>query len=72
MPVRNDGEVVSTQAALWSGAGVALAVAVVAALMDWRRHRRRDFDDVGWVPWRGIQVAAFFTVLACIVLAMRP
>ena len=58
------------QAAFWTGAGAALAVAVVAGVMDWRRHRRRDVDNVGWVPWRGIQVATLFAALACVVLAV--
>ncbi len=58
------------QAAFWTGAGAALAVAVAAGVMDWRRHRRRDFDNVGWVPWRGIQVTALFAALACVVLAV--
>ena len=59
----------STQAAFWSGAGTALAVAVAAGVMGWRRTRRRDFDAVGWVPWRGIQVMALFAAMACAVLA---
>ena len=58
------------QAAFWTGAGAALAVAVAAGVMDWRRHRRRDVDNVGWVPWGGIQVAALFAALACAVLAV--
>ena len=61
----------TAQAALWAGAGAALAVAVGAGLMDRRRGRRRDFDDVGWVPWRGIQVAAFFAALAFAVFAVK-
>ena len=58
----------TTQAALWTGAGAAVAVAVAAGVMDWRRGRRRNFDDVGWVPWRGIQVTAFFAALALAIL----
>ena len=61
----------TTQATLWTGAGAALALAVTAGVMEWRRHRRRDFDAVGWVPWRGIQVAAFFAALAFVVLALQ-
>ena len=45
---------------MWSGAGAALAVAIVAGLADWRRARRTNLDDPGWVPWRGIQAAAVF------------
>jgi hypothetical protein len=61
----------TTQAAWWTGAGAALAVAVAAGVMEWRRNRRRDFEAVGWVPWRGLQVTAFFAALACAVLAMH-
>ena len=61
----------TTQAAFWTGAGAALALAVSAGVMDARRTRRRAFDDVGWVPWRGIQVAALFAALACAVLALH-
>lgn len=61
----------TTQAALWTGAGAALAAAIAAGFMDWRRNRRRDFEAVGWVPWRGIQVAAFFAALAFAVFALR-
>ena len=61
----------TTQAAFWAGAGAALAVAVTAALMERRRSQRRDFDSVGWVPWRGIQVMAFFAALGCALLALR-
>jgi len=59
------------QAGLWTGTGIALAVAVVAGVMDWRRNRRPDFDEVGWVPWRGIQVAGFFAALAFAIFAMH-
>jgi hypothetical protein len=61
----------TTQAAWWTGAGAALAIAVAAGFMEWRRGRRRDFEAVGWMPWRGIQVTAFFALLACVVLALR-
>lgn len=61
----------TTQAALWTGTGASLGLAVVAGIMDWRRNRRRNFDAVGWVPWRGIQVTAFFVALAFAVFAMH-
>ena len=60
-----------TQAAFWTGAGAALAVAVFAGVMDVvRRKRRRAFDDIGWVPWRGIQAMGFFAAAACAMLAL--
>ena len=61
----------TAQAALWSAAGAALAIAVAAGAMDWRRGRRRDFDAVGWVPWGAIQVTAFFAALAFAIFALR-
>jgi hypothetical protein len=61
----------TAQAAWWTGAAAALAAAVAAGIMEWRRGRRRNFDNVGWVPWRGIQVAAFFALLVCVIFAFR-
>ena len=59
------------QAGLWTGTGAALALAVVAGVADWRRNRRRVLDDAGWVPWRGIQVAAFFAAVAFTLFAVN-
>lgn len=61
----------TAQAALWTGTGASLASAVAAGFMEWRRGRRRNFEAVGWVPWRGIQVTAFFAALAFAMLALR-
>jgi hypothetical protein len=61
----------TTQATFWTGAGASLAVALVAGLLDWRRNRRRDLDSVGWMPWRGIQAAAFFAALAFAAIALH-
>ena len=57
------------QGGLWTGAGAALGLAVAAGIADWRRTRRSVLDDAGWVPWRGIQVAALFAAMALVVLA---
>ena len=59
------------QAGLWTGTCAALALAVLAGVADWRRQRRRDLDATGWVPWRGIQVAAFFAAVAFAVFAVN-
>jgi hypothetical protein len=57
---------------MWTADAGALALAVVAGIADWRRlHRRGGFDDVGWMPWRGIQVGAAFAVLVFAVLAFK-
>lgn len=61
----------TTQGWLWSADGAALALAVLAGVAESRRNRRRDLDDTGWAPWRGIQAAAFFAVLALTILAVK-
>jgi hypothetical protein len=55
---------------MWSADGAALALVVLAGLAEHRRGRRRDLDSVGWVPWRGLQAAGFFAVLAFTILAV--
>ncbi len=56
---------------LWSADGAALALVVLAGVAESRRASRRDLDDTGWVPWRGIQAAAFFAVLGLTILALK-
>lgn len=67
----NDGPNWMMQARLWTAVGVSLGLAVLAGILEWRRNRRRNLDNPGWVPWRGLQVAAFFAALVFVVLAMR-
>lgn len=55
----------------WIAGGLALLVAIVAGVADHRRNRRRRLDDIGWVPWRGIQVAAVFALLGAIILGLK-
>jgi hypothetical protein len=52
-------------------AAAALAFALLAGVMEGRRIRRRDFRKVGWMPWRGLQVAAFFLAMLFAVLAVK-
>ena len=56
---------------LWGAAGAAALLALVAGVAESRRIRRRDLDRTGWVPWRGLQVAAFFAVLLLAILAWK-
>lgn len=55
----------------WWAGGIALAIAIVAGVADWRRTNRKKIDDYGWMPWRGIQVAAMFAVAACAIIAYK-
>ena len=61
----------TTQAWMWTADGAALAVVLIAVAAEWRRSRRRNLDNPGWMPWRGIQVAGLFAMLVFTVLAVR-
>jgi hypothetical protein len=61
----------TTQDALWWTAGAALLVAVLAAFGEHRRTRRRDLDEVGWVPWNFIQVMAGLGAVVAAALALK-
>ena len=65
------GSGMTTQAWLWTADGLALALAVVTGLAEARRHRRATLDRPGWMPWRGLQVVAFFAVVTIAVFAVR-
>ena len=56
---------------LWIAAGALFVVAVVAALAEHRRSRRRNLDSVGWVPWNMIQVLAFLGSVLALALALK-
>jgi uncharacterized membrane protein len=55
----------------WVAGGAALIIAIIAGIADHRRNRRERLDEIGWVPWRGIQVAAVFGFLAAVILAVK-
>ena len=56
---------------LWSGAAVALGVAVVSGFGEHRRRRRRDPDKVGLVPWPLIQVLAMLVAVILVSVALN-
>jgi hypothetical protein len=56
---------------LWGADGAALALVLVAGLAEARRDRRVSLDAPGWMPWRGLQVAGFFGLLAFTILAVK-
>jgi hypothetical protein len=55
---------------LWTIASAALVVALLSALADRRRTRRRDLDRVGWVPWPVLQILAMITAAVAIAFAL--
>ncbi|MDB5689241.1 MAG: hypothetical protein JWL91_1117 [Sphingomonas bacterium] len=59
------------QAGLWTIAGGAVALVLVAGLADWRRNRRRDLDRVGWVPWPLVMILAMIVAAVATALALK-
>jgi hypothetical protein len=55
----------------WGGAAVAVLVAVIAGIADWRRQQRADLDAVGWVDWRSLHVFALIAAAVCAGLVWR-
>jgi hypothetical protein len=48
---------------LWGGAAACVAVAVASGVAQSRRHKRRNLDRVGVVPWPTVQFAAMLGAL---------
>lgn len=56
---------------LWIAAAALLALAILAALAEHRRQRRRDIDRPGFVPWNTVQILAFFLAFVAAALALK-
>ncbi len=56
----------SLQQQLWIGAGICVALAIIAGLGEFRRRKRRDFDGVGFMPWHLVQ---FLSLLGALMFA---
>jgi len=52
-------------------AGGLLLVALVAAVAERRRSKRKSIDAVGWVPWLTVFFLAFFPGVILMVLAVK-
>lgn len=61
----------TAQAGLWTGAGAAALVALAASIAEWRRVKRRNLDEVGWMPWQGLQVAGVMVAVVLGALAFH-
>ena len=55
----------------WLAGASALFVMIFSGVAEKRRHNRRQLDDIGWMPWRGIQVAAVFAILLVVILVVK-
>lgn len=58
------------QQQLWGGAVAAILLAVISGFGERRRQRRRDLDQVGFVPWVTIQMFALLAAALCGWLAL--
>lgn len=59
------------QEPLFVCAGIAALVAGTAAFADRRRARRRNIDQVGWVPWPLVLILSIMLAAVCVALALR-
>ncbi|MDB5693680.1 MAG: hypothetical protein JWO81_2743 [Alphaproteobacteria bacterium] len=56
---------------LWIAAGGFVLLGILSAVASHRRHRRRDIDRPGLVPWQLVEILSFFLALAAAVLAVK-
>ncbi len=50
---------------------LALAVALLAGIADWRHRKRDDLDRVAWLDWRSVQVFALIGAIVAFSVAMN-
>ncbi len=50
---------------------LALAIAVVAGIADWRHRKRDDLDRVAWLDWRSVQVFALIAAIVAFSVAVN-
>ena len=50
---------------------LALGVALLAGVADWRHRRRDDLDRVAWVDWRSVQVFALIGAIVALSVVMN-
>ena len=61
----------TTRAVLWMLAAVGLAMGALGALRERRRAKRKNLDDIGWVPWTVIQVIGLTVAAGSVAYALK-
>jgi len=61
----------TTKNVLWTLAVVGLIFAAVGTLAERRRHKRRDLDQVGWVPWTAVTIVGLTVAAASFGFALK-
>jgi hypothetical protein len=59
------------QAVTWGASAAFACLAVVSALAERRRERRRDIDGVGWVPWPTILLLSILLAVVLLVIGLK-
>lgn len=49
---------------------LALSIAIIAWLGDWRRRKRTDLDNVGWMNWTTLFFVSFLAACLLLLLAL--
>ncbi len=61
----------TTQAMFLILAGAAALFAVLAAVRDKQRTKRRNLDKPGWIPWDLLQILGGIVAVVALVLALK-
>lgn len=59
------------QVHLWTLAGASAALAALSSFADWKRQRRRDLDQVGFMPWTLLTVLGVLAALMFAAVALK-
>lgn len=59
------------QGSMLTVSALGAALAVVAEVADYRRRHRRDVDNVGFMPWRGIALASIAVAIFAAAFALK-
>ena len=61
----------TTRAVLWTMAVLGLAMGALGAFRERRRAKRKNLDEIGWVPWTLVQVVGLTIAAGSIAFALK-